>query len=246
MIRYVGMGASVAAVNECAGLRAHIRQRLLRRGCQLPESILNLRSLAANLPHVQKSSLPPVALMDVLIDSFFLNVYKLFPIIEADDFQRQYLVLLSRNEARPGFVPLLYTILAVSSSRQIPSGHPVWARDDCLAYKNVDLGSHFYSLAMSALGSNGGQVLPSHGTNINTVTALTLLGMYLTQAGLPSAAWTIVGQAVRLGQTIGLHVRPFDIYRLELTIVALTEANGPSYARRPTTLSALVVPVRDG
>lgn len=244
--QYIGLGGTVAMVNECSGLRTHIRQRLLQRGFQLPESILNLRSLATQTRNVSKSSLPPVPLMDALIDAFFLNVYKLFPIIEAEDFQRQYLMLLSRNEARPGFMPLLYTILA-TSSRQIPD-HPVWTRGDCVQYKNLDLGGHFYSLAVSALESTGAsQVFPVHGTNINTVTALTLLGMYLSQAGLLNEAWTMIGQAVRLGLAIGLHVSLNTWAHVDSADnPAFSKTNGPSYDRCPKTLPTMVVSVRDG
>lgn len=208
MLRYIGLGGTVTVANECPGLRAHIRQRLLQKGLPLPESILNARSLVPPVP--KPDALPPVPLMDALIDAFFHNVYKLFPIIEAEDFQRQYLMLLSRNEARPGFVALLYTILAVSSS-QIPPGHPVWGRDGCMGYKGLDLGSHFYSLALSE--SNGTFV--QNPGNINAVTALTLLGMYLSQIGLLNEAYNMVGQAVRLGYAIGLHVSYFISCRLQ-------------------------------
>lgn len=202
-------------MNECAALRAHIRRRLLEKGLPLPESILN-NGPPSHASQVSKpSTLPPVKLMDALIDAFFLNIYKLFPIIEAEDFQRQYLVLLTLNEARPGFLPLLYAILAVSA-RQMPKDDSVWARDDCVGYRDMDLGTHFYSLSLSALGQNGNDGPSSHpvstppsfhhGTNINVVTALTLLGMYLSQVGSLNEAWTMTGQAVRLGLAIGLHV----------------------------------------
>lgn len=201
-------------MNECAALRAHIRRRLLEKGLPLPESILNNSPPSHTVEISKTDTLPPVALMDALIDAFFLNIYKLFPIIEAEDFQRHYLVLLSRNETRPGFLSLLYAILAVSA-RQLSRSHSVWIRDDCIPYRNLDLGDHFYSLSLSTLGKDGNgtgshpvlNVLSSHGTNINIVTALTLLGMYLTQAGSLNEAWTMVGQAVRLGLGIGLHVR---------------------------------------
>lgn len=201
-------------MNECSGLRTYMRRRLLQKGLQPPEAILNSRHLLPTARIPKTNSLPPVALMDTLIDAFFLNIYKLFPIIEAEDFRRHYLVLLSRNEARPGFLSLLYSILAVSA-RQISKSHPVWTRDDCMEYRDLDLGAHFHSMAVSALGHNVNgsttllpSVLPSfhHGTNINTVTSLTILSMYLTQTGLLNEAWIMVGQAARLGQTMGLHV----------------------------------------
>ena len=190
-----------------------MRRRLLQKGLQPPEVILNSRPSFPAQDH-KTDSLPPVALMDTLIDAFFLNIYKLFPIIEAEDFRRHYLVLLSRNGARPGFLSLLYAILAVSA-RQISKSHPVWAKDNCMEYRDLDLGAYFHSLAISALGHDGNgssiwvsSVLPSfyHGTNMNTVTSLTILSMYLTQAGLLNEAWIMVGQAARLGQTMGLHV----------------------------------------
>lgn len=240
------------AMNECAALRAHIRRRLLEKGLSLPESILNNNPPSHTVQVSKTDTLPPVALMDSLIDAFFLNIYKLFPIIEAEDFQRQYLVLLSRNEARPGFLSLLYAILAVSAG-QIPKSHSVWTRDGCIRYRNLDLGNYFYSLSMTALGKDGNgtsnpmlNVLSSHGTNINIVTALTLLAMYLTQVGSLNEAWTMVGQAVRLGLGIGIHVRVTLNLTTQLTYIALPQTIEPSSARYPKTMPIVVVSICNG
>ncbi|RHZ43685.1 putative C6 transcription factor (Mut3) [Aspergillus thermomutatus] len=199
--RYTGLGATVAIINECPGLRSRIREGLMRKGHASVESLLSMNPL----PEVSSSPsrLPPVPLMDTLIDTFFRKVYRLFPIIEAEDFQRQYLMLLANHVPQPDFLGLLYSIMTVSSAHITENDH-VWARE---GYKGLDLGGHFYGMALAAIQGSSSLLFIS-GNNINTVTALTLLGMYLTQLGRLGEAWRIIGRAVRLGYEMGLHRSP--------------------------------------
>ncbi|KAF9892692.1 hypothetical protein FE257_001094 [Aspergillus nanangensis] len=216
--KYVGLGATVWMMDDCPGIRGCVREGLLQKGHPTQETLLEPSSIYTPPPKCESSPvdrsepLPPVALMDTLIDTFFRKVYNLFPVIEAEDFRRQYLLLRSHNGPRSGFMELLYSVLAISSAH-ISSGDSVWGRPGCSAYRCLDLGDHFYTLAVAAVSareqplswmiSTAGQT-PS----INTVIALTLLGMHLTQLGKLNEAWRMIGHAVRLGYEMGLHRSP--------------------------------------
>ncbi|KAL5361204.1 hypothetical protein BJX96DRAFT_165733 [Aspergillus floccosus] len=214
--KYVGLGATVWLTDDCPGIRTRVRQELLQKGQQPQESLLSpsigceAAMKAESSPIERTEHLPPVPLMDTLIDTFFRKVYKLFPIIEAEDFRRQYLMLRYHSGSRSGFVELLYSVLAVSSPHISPDD-PVWSRPGCSAYRCLDLGDHFYSLAVAAVGAHEQHLswmtsFTVQDPSINTVTAFTLLGMHLTQLGKLNEAWRIVGHAVRLGYEMGLHV----------------------------------------
>ncbi|KAL4892231.1 fungal-specific transcription factor domain-containing protein [Aspergillus ambiguus] len=216
--KYVGLGATVWMMDDCSGIRSRVRQELLQKGHQPQESLLDqpvvcMPSMKAESSPIDRTEhLPPVPLMDTLIDTFFRKIYKLFPIIEAEDFRRQYLMLRCNSGSRSGFLELLYSVLAVSSPH-MATDDPVWSRPGCSAYRCLDLGDHFYSLAVAAVGVHEQPLswmtsFTVQDPSINTVTAFTLLGMHLTQLGKLNEAWRIVGHAVRLGYEMGLHRSP--------------------------------------
>ncbi|GES62981.1 hypothetical protein ATEIFO6365_0014009700 [Aspergillus terreus] len=230
--RYVGLGATVCIVDNCAGLRKRIQTGLANKGYDPQESVLDS---SATSPAVNASSpiawwageLPPAGLTDALVDRYFANIHRLFPIICEKEFRDHAQRRLAQKDGRYSgtsqeeSLSLLYAVLAVASPQLSPTD-PVYTLPDCWRYQGVDIGAHFFSLAISsirslpasltgsptrALDSDATQRLSRRGV-LNTVMARALLSIYLTQTGMPREAWKMLSHAVRLGQDMGLHRSP--------------------------------------
>lgn len=155
----------------------------------------------------------PVPLQQALIDIFYCSYYPIFPIIQWRDFQPLYDRWLSarRSDADnrgneddsddSGFSFLLYALLAVAASA-MPAGHAIFNQPELRAYKQEDLGDLLYSHATSKCPS---LLYQRHGMNaINSIIALSLLSIYLIESGKVGEAWTVVGNAIRLYQSLDL------------------------------------------
>lgn len=228
--RYVGLGATVCIVDNCAGLRKRIQTGLANKGYDPQESVLDS---SATSPAVNASSpigwwageLPPASLTDALIERYFSNIHRLFPIVCEQDFRGHAQHLLAQKgggasgTSQEESLCLLYAVLAVASPQLSPTD-PVYTLPDCWRYQGIDLGTHFFSLAISSIrslpafltGSPTGALdsdatqRPPHTGVLNTVMARALLSIHLSQTGMPREAWKMLSHAVRLGQDMGLHV----------------------------------------
>ncbi|KAF9891423.1 hypothetical protein FE257_004279 [Aspergillus nanangensis] len=195
--RYVGLGASVCIVDNCAGLRKRIQSGLASKGFEPQESLLD--STPTSSPSLNAPSpigwwageLPPAALIDTLVD-------------------REYYRNTSRGSAES--LGLLYAVLAVAASQIADPSDPVYNMPDCWRYQAVDVGAHFFSLAVTSLQSPATttDLESSLGKNVAVHTVITraLLSVHLTQIGMPREAWKMLSHAVRLGQDMGLHRSP--------------------------------------
>ncbi|KAL5363013.1 fungal-specific transcription factor domain-containing protein [Aspergillus floccosus] len=230
--RYVGLGATVCIVDNCAGLRKRIQNGLANKGYDPQESVLDssVTSPAVNAPSPigwWAGELPPAGLTDALVDKYFAHIHRLFPIISELDFRHHAQHLLAQKEGcatgttQDESLSLFYAVLAVTSPQLSPTD-PVYTLSDCWRYQGIDLGAHFFSLAVSsirslpasltgsptaALDSDSAQ-RPSRTSVLNTVIARALLSIHLTQTGMPREAWKMLSHAVRLGQDMGLHRSP--------------------------------------
>ncbi|KAL4898684.1 fungal-specific transcription factor domain-containing protein [Aspergillus ambiguus] len=229
--RYVGLGATVCIVDNCAGLRKRIQTGLANKGYDPQESVLDS---SATSPAVNAASpigwwageLPPAGLIDALTDRYFSTIHVLFPIVCERAFRDRIQHLLPQHDngggsAQDESLSLLYAVLAVASPQLTPAD-PVYTLPDCWRYQGIDLGAHFFSLAVTSIRSLPASMTgsptaaldgdltqkPSRTGVLNTVMARALLSVYLTEMGMPREAWKMLSHAVRLGQDMGLHRSP--------------------------------------
>lgn len=165
---------------------------------ELPEDIT-----AATQPAQADVTQLPEPLLQALIDIFYSSYYPIFPIIHRCEFQQSYDRWISTGSGGndDDFSFLLYALLAVSASA-MPADHVVFSQPGLEVYKDEDLGGLLYAHATSKcptlLSTRRG--LPA----INLVVALGLLSIYLVETGRVSEAWTVVGNAIRLYQSLDL------------------------------------------
>ncbi|BCS26911.1 uncharacterized protein APUU_51622S [Aspergillus puulaauensis] len=161
-------------------------------------------SRAATQPAQADVAQLPEPLLQALIDIFYSSYYPIFPIIHRGEFQQQYDRWLSappNDTDHDGFSFLLYALLAVAASA-MPADHVVFNQPGLETYKQEDLGGLLYAYAASKCAV---LLSPRPGLHaINLVVALGLLSIYLIENGRVSEAWTVVGNAIRLYQSLDL------------------------------------------
>lgn len=147
----------------------------------------------------------PEPLLQALIEIFYCSYYPIFPIIHRGEFQQQYDRWLSAPPNHIddiGFSFLLYALLAVAASA-MPAEHVVFNQSGLESYKQEDLGALLHAHATSKCPT---LLSPRPGLHtINLVVALGLLSIYLIENGRVSEAWTVVGNSIRLYQSLDLH-----------------------------------------
>lgn len=205
--------------NTCDGLRSYIKSGLQKKGYQGTDSYWDSPSESLDQSHCfhgtkQTWSMPPPKLVDTLIDLYYSRLYSVFPMVQHDDFARQYRRLLLSKSAQDDFLPVLFALLAVSAP-MLPLDDPVFNAPDCAEYRDPNLALYFYSVARNAIDFSHYTVvslttlkfpLNTQKNSVNKVMALGLLASYLAATGNEAEAWTTIGSVVRLSQDLGLHV----------------------------------------
>ncbi|KAJ7068066.1 fungal-specific transcription factor domain-containing protein [Mycena amicta] len=155
------------------------------------------------LPGPEEVEWPPRDLADKLVNAYFSRYHFLNPVIDKPSFLRKY------NEAAESpadptfaqsetpFLALLFSVFAcaaglVEDSRLSGNG----AADD------GGMGMVYYERALIL------QYISHAYTQVTHVQCFILLSSYLCSVNCLPQAWILVGQAVRIGQDLGLHRSP--------------------------------------
>lgn len=151
-------------------------------------------SMEVSLPFLTSlPDLPPPAKVDEYLVVFFSKIYPIYPIVERDSIyeliQKLRPILASRS---PSFTAKDYPHLAClyslfSASADELEGHP------------TDIGASYLEAAYSLYGH---LVAIPYATSVQ---ALLLLAIILRSRSKEGASWEVLGQAIRIAQSLGLH-----------------------------------------
>ncbi|KAG9219210.1 hypothetical protein CCMSSC00406_0001620 [Pleurotus cornucopiae] len=155
------------------------------------------------LPGPEEVEYPEPDLADKLIEAYFARFHFLMPVIDKPSFLRQYRTLMEnkhdathvRSEA--AFVALVFAVYACAA-------HLV---DD----KRLTLGRSMDEGGMGMVYYERALILQyiSHAhTQVAHVQCFLLMSSFLCSVNCLPQAWILVGQAVRIGQDLGLHRSP--------------------------------------
>ncbi|KAF8855201.1 hypothetical protein BDZ45DRAFT_746711 [Acephala macrosclerotiorum] len=211
-LRYVGIGSTAAVVDTCVGLRRHIHEGLEKKGYEIEETFFASPEASGNevvSPTVRgplNSDIPPLALVDVLIDTYLRDLHFLFPIIPQDDVKSIYANVVSDRTLDTGPAAIFYAVLAVSTLL-VPPTHTIFSGIDA-KYHQPDFGSSLYALSLHFANASSDIFGRRRGKLQDIVVALGLLSSYLAAIGSQAEAWIMVGRAIKNGQDLGLHRSP--------------------------------------
>ncbi|KAF7355118.1 hypothetical protein MSAN_01427400 [Mycena sanguinolenta] len=155
------------------------------------------------LPGPEEVEYPPRDLADKLVNAYFSRFHFLNPVIDKPLFLRKYAQLMdnlpdpqfARSEA--AFSSLVFAVFACSASLiEDPRMSISDAMDD------GGMGMVYYERALIL------QYISHANTQIAHVQCFILLSSFLCSVNCLPQAWILVGQAVRIGQDLGLHRSP--------------------------------------
>ncbi len=143
--------------------------------------------------------LPPRELADELLRRFETSVLRVFPILDWRGFLDTYdyvCQLRTLDDAAPDWSALLFAVFACGS---VFNGQ----RFDV----GIQEGKVFLESAQSLIDPWEEQ------PNLNHVLFALLSSIFLVEANMKSAAWLRLGSAIRMAQSIGLHLEqiPFEV-----------------------------------
>ncbi|KAH8434637.1 fungal specific transcription factor domain-containing protein [Aspergillus melleus] len=144
--------------------------------------------------------LPPRKTADELVHSYWELVYPLYPFLDRDSFQRFYESVWTGSG--PGPAPdesvLLCTMNVIFALGTQVSGtiepEQRWEK----AYTYFLRADH---IREHDLRDNG---------SVSLVSCLLLMGIYLQSANIPQRCWMVVGHAIRMAQSLGLHLPDYN------------------------------------
>lgn len=155
------------------------------------------------LPGAEEVEFPDRDLADKLIEAFFARFHFLMPIVDKPSFLRRYKNImdnkddhvLARSEA--AFLSLLFAVFSCAAQLvQDPRLTTGDRRDD------GGMGMFYYERALVL------QYISHANIQIAHVQCFILLSSFLCSVNCLPHAWILIGQAVRLGQDLGLHRSP--------------------------------------
>ncbi|KAF7301468.1 Zn(2)-C6 fungal-type domain-containing protein [Mycena indigotica] len=155
------------------------------------------------LPGPEEVEWPPRDLADKLVNAYFARYHFLNPVIDKPSFLRRYNEIIinpsdpSVIQAETPFVALIFAVFAcaaglVEDSRLSANG----------AADAGGMGMVYYERALIL------QYISHASTQVTHVQCFLLLSSYLCSVNCLPQAWILVGQAVRIGQDLGLHRSP--------------------------------------
>lgn len=225
--RYIGLGSTVSLVDMCMPFRKHLHTGLQNKGydnggtifCHPPQA--PEKSVTLSLPFdeitfsVNKSRLLDLALVKVLVQWYYETIHLTIPVISKEDFHSQLGVLYAPNteSTKSQFLPIFYGVLAIAAL-SIPSNNEGLRSGRLGSFDRAHLSSLFFECSVESNHISPctgrhfsvGPKEPGVGRSLSSVIALVLQSYYLASIGYQAEAWISVGQAIRLGQDIGLHV----------------------------------------
>jgi hypothetical protein len=146
-------------------------------------------------------SLPPTAVMETLLEEYFVSVHWFSLIIYESKFRAQFKTITDgfAHESQKGFLLLLSAVLGVAawyrSQRSVVE--PDHSGENWTAWKSKLLqhveGNMFELMDQSSLAS---------------VQTYTLLGSYNVYHGRPNSSFALLGATIKAAQALGLHREP--------------------------------------
>ncbi|KAH8700820.1 fungal-specific transcription factor domain-containing protein [Talaromyces proteolyticus] len=137
--------------------------------------------------------LPPRRTADRLLDTYWTKVHNLYPFIHRQSFIRSYQRLWTGDQPEsdsPTFPCLLNIVFALASQLS----------EDSSPAKREALSNEYYKIAKRTL-----QPVLLDGSSFETIQILLLMAQYLQSTNSRDRCWIVVGLAIRLAQSLGLH-----------------------------------------
>ncbi|KAK1228904.1 hypothetical protein PQX77_008062 [Marasmius sp. AFHP31] len=155
------------------------------------------------LPGPEEVEYPPRDLADKLVNAYFSQFHFLMPILDKPQFLRQYEHVMSNRDDRElhrtqtAFISLIFAVFSCAANI---------VQDDRLqGGERADeggMGMVYYERSLIL------QYISHAKTQIAHVQCFLLLSSFLCSINCLPQAWILVGQAVRIGQDLGLHRSP--------------------------------------
>lgn len=148
-------------------------------------------------------SLPTRAEADALVEGYFTGVHSLYPFLHRGTFEARYSKIWEPSPEKPTdsrwklgpedrtFYSLLNAVFALG----VPFTSFIAPKD------RAETSELYFNRAMGML--NFGMLAQG---NLELVQTLLLMSQYLQSTDMPGLCWNIVGLAIRIGQSIGLHI----------------------------------------
>ncbi|KAK3938461.1 hypothetical protein QBC46DRAFT_292403 [Diplogelasinospora grovesii] len=185
-----------------AAVDARLGLPVIKKHCPIPMidaplfgSLSRRQTVDDSLLHVD-NVLPPRKHADHLMDIYWRHIQPLEPILDEDRFSRSYQALFTGGDLEADeriFISTLNTVFALSTQRQ----------ESTQPEQREDAGKTFFHRAWSLLRPE--TILWEPGS-LELVQCLLLMSRFLQCTNNPLQTWMAVGSAVRIAQSLSLHI----------------------------------------
>jgi hypothetical protein len=197
---HVVLGTSSVA-NFMSQIQSTVDARISpKQGIQAPQSTTSYSlSSLGSMPHSAKSRvspeyvLPPRKTADQLLKTYWTQVHNLYPFIHRQSFLQVYQRLWTGDQLdsdSPVFPCILNSVFAVAS--QLSEDSPPAQREA--------LASEYFERAKISL-----QAFILDVGSFEVIQVLLIMAQYLQSTNSRDRCWIVVGLAIRLAQSLGLH-----------------------------------------
>lgn len=155
------------------------------------------------LPGPEEVEYPERDLADKMIEAYFSRCHFLMPVLDKPSFLKQYNTIMDNNKDQAlvrreaGFLSVLFAVFACAAHLVQDSRLTIGERRD-----DGGMGMVYYERALIL------QYISHANTQIAHVQCFILLSSFLCSINCLPQAWILIGQAVRVGQDLGLHRSP--------------------------------------
>ncbi|KAJ3981533.1 putative fungal-specific transcription factor [Lentinula detonsa] len=162
------------------------------------------------LPGPEEVEYPERDLADKMVNAYFSRFHFLMPVIDKPSFLRQYRNIMDNQQdhslvrSETAFIALIFAVFACAANLVQDERLSMSGRTD-----EGGMGMIYYERSLIL------QYISHANTQTAHVQCFILLSSFLCSVNCLPQAWILVGQAVRTGQDLGLHVSAFlygDLY----------------------------------
>ncbi|KAE8381312.1 fungal-specific transcription factor domain-containing protein [Aspergillus bertholletiae] len=138
--------------------------------------------------------LPSRKMADALLKAYWDTIYPVYPFVDRASFEKNYQALWTGSEMQPhgrivvGTVNIIFALGA-----QVLQSIPPERRQAT--------GRVYYERARGSL-----EGLSWDTSSLDLVAALLLMGVFLQTMNTPQRCWMVIGHAIRMGQSLGIHL----------------------------------------
>ncbi|KAI0316712.1 fungal-specific transcription factor domain-containing protein [Amylostereum chailletii] len=162
------------------------------------------------LPGPEEVEYPDRDLADTLVDAYFTRFHFLCPVLDKPTFLRQYAFLMDRTNdptlarTETAFIALVFAVFACAA-QLVDDPRLKGEKED-----DGGVGMVYYERALILHYISHASIQVPH------VQCFVLLSSFLCSVNCLPQAWLLIGQAVRMGQDLGLHRSP---QRINISLV---------------------------